>query len=436
MVPIPPESPPSPGRTFIPDESTRLPHRPKDAKQPNSTNAKLWTFRYEGDSGPDLDVVEFTPIELQTAELVTVQFNQDTSPEMRSESRFVENGAGVVVLAYFNYDDSVLDEAPADGQFRLLPVGPGQFKLLLGLSADPASEGEGSGGWYTSILGGPANAEVPGPFTNYGPIDENPHLLEGTHLIIHSSTQDQVVGAVGTPQDGHKSWVYVITGVDSTLPNKVDFDLELVSEAYPGVPLPDNELAHILLVIPQAPTEVKPNAAIRARVRYSVGSSDDIEVNCDWRGKLQVMAKRISLERVTVVADREAPFEPHRVRLSAVAMVGGSPPLLPLTLTDPGALVLSGASRTLDIPLHAARLSILLRWGLELDDPGDAPLGQVFVAFVTEAGNAIGFVDAMSSREALLGEGVPVPAGAVQAILSNRVPDADLRLGAVWHLQV
>ena len=87
------------------------------------------------------------------------------------------------------------------------------------------------------------------------------------------------------------------------------------------------------------------------------------------------------------------------------------------------------------VPSLARRVSLIALYGNE-GAPGDAPLGELFITFISAAGNAIAYIDAMSAREALFGLGLPIPNGTREVGLSNRSDDASVRLGAVWHLGV
>lgn len=179
----------------------------------------------------------------------------------------------------------------------------------------------------------------------------------------------------------------------------------------------------------------QPNAAVRARVRYTAGKVIDATFDCDWSGGFVLNASRIEFSRIAFAPDGVAPYFDAPVDIAATVMAGStlSPP--PCQLTEPTELIEPDEHRTLTIPPFARRVNLILRYGND-GAPGDAPLGQLFIAFVGRLDRALSYIDAMSAREALFGVGLPIPAGATKVVLSNRSADPSVRLGVIWRLEI
>jgi hypothetical protein len=174
-----------------------------------------------------------------------------------------------------------------------------------------------------------------------------------------------------------------------------------------------------------------PNAAARARVTYETTKTGEITFDCDWVGGFVVQATRLLIERVSVTPNPDEDFYPAHVRLAVTVGLNAEPPPFPPQMTVPPAQVDAGASRTIPIPSFARRLTLLARYGDEVS--GDAPLGQIFVAFGVPFVGSLGFIDAATSSDALFGDGLVIPHGATEIVLSN-ASSGVLRLGAVFHL--
>jgi hypothetical protein len=83
------------------------------------------------------------------------------------------------------------------------------------------------------------------------------------------------------------------------------------------------------------------------------------------------------------------------------------------------------------IPNFARRVTLLLKYGSV--GSGDAPLAQLFVAFKLPHQGSQGFIDALSARAALFGDGLPIPHGAEAIVLTNASADV-VSMGAIFHL--
>jgi hypothetical protein len=79
-------------------------------------------------------------------------------------------------------------------------------------------------------------------------------------------------------------------------------------------------------------------------------------------------------------------------------------------------------------------VSLLTRYG-DGAPTGDAPLAQIYLAFAMPFSSSQGFIDALSARAALFGEGLPIPHGCNSIVLTNESPFG-VELGAIFHLGV
>lgn len=188
---------------------------------------------------------------------------------------------------------------------------------------------------------------------------------------------------------------------------------------------------HFMSSPPAAPLPPNPphNAAVRARVTYSAGTAGNLQFDCDWAGGLVVHAKKLSVARVAYPLDSRIAYRDDRVSLALTVC-----PAAPHSPHAPSFTVLpvpvaANATRVIAVPALARRLSLLC-----LYEVGDAKLATMHVAFVSRRGVALHWIDALSARAALFGEGVAIPPGTATLALSNRSADAGVQLGAVFHL--
>lgn len=361
-----------------------------------------WTFKHDGSSGPEGSVTEFQPIELSIPKTIALQLLFDAT--VRGASRFDPEPGITEVIYEGNYDDTQALADPGDDTFRI---------LVDGVSP------------HVDFVFGDHTIH-PDPHTA-------PKWLLMTHIMLGRA--------------GATIWNFEVTGVDTTNPDYVVVHATNLSPlglplgsweeaGFPGgLPLVNGDFIAVTGVEEVPPTEVKPNAAVRARVRYSAGKAEDISFECDWRGEIELVASRVELSRVVFKPDDAAPFHETSLKLRAIATLDGPTPRIPATYTVPAVNVNAGAYRSVPLPALAQRVSVLARYGGDPEDVGDVPLGQIFVSFATETGNAMGYIDAMSAREALFGLGLSIPAGAVDLLLVNLSADP-IDLGAIFHLGV
>lgn len=401
---------------YVPAEPrAELPASPpvKKAKPGEKAAPDLWTFAYQGTSGAEGTAVAFPVIELPSPKPLTLQFHLDTTLRPAVVNTFP---VGSVIAAQ-------------EGQ-----VFPAPNRGRVDLTVDQGS-GIGNPGAGHIGIDNPAAPELSTIIrvaTHSGGI-ENLLLTEfdgATHVRIvwwfletpsfvrFTLDSATLVPGPSTPDDDYIE--LAVTAIESEIREPFDGDLS----GTVGTPLfIDSVIEH------------KPNAIPRARITYTAGRAEAIRFECDWSGSLQLMASRVELERLTVKADPLEPFYAQAIKLAAVVLAGGVRPASLPTLTERTATVATDATVTLPIPPLARRVSLLAIYGNEGAE-GDIPLGELFVAFASLAGNALAYIDAMSAREALFGAGLPIPAGAFDLGLSNRSDDNTLRLGVVWHLGV
>lgn len=393
--PIAPEDPVRP-HGYVPQSSAALPSSPPNAKKTKPGDKPpapqdLWTFAYQGTSGGDLTSAAFPVIELPKPKPLTFQFYQDTA--LRAPEQTSVN----TICAIQTFDNPQVEADPGNNTFRLIDQGGGSFLLLLGTQ------------------------------TAHGlpPVESVPDLLTAQKLQI----------TLPTPVPG-SAFMYSIDSVDTTDPEFVRLYLQLdYSSPVDADPIADGLLCSFMLITSTPPEPPIPNAGVRARITYTAGRAEALQFECDWSGALQLMASRVLLERVTVRTDGAISAQAQPIKIAAVVLADGDRPATLPTLTELTEAVPTDETYTLLVPSFARRVSLLVLYGNE-GAPGDAPLGELFVAFVSAAGNAIAYIDAMSAREALFGSGLPIPNGTREIALSNRSDDASVRLGVVWHLGV
>lgn len=203
----------------------------------------------------------------------------------------------------------------------------------------------------------------------------------------------------------------------------------LVSTA--GDPFVDGDEIDLIPLTPQAPLDVYPNAAARARVRTRAGQSGDLMFECDWVGGFQVHAQSIEIDYVSWRPNPDLPYVDATARLSVALSLEGDCNRWGPQYTVPPAEVATTEDIELVIPPLARRVSLLLKYGD--GSTGDAPLAQLFAAFGLPNIGSLGFIDLLSSRAAAFGDGIPIPAGATKLVLTNMSPDL-VSMGAVFHL--
>ncbi len=175
------------------------------------------------------------------------------------------------------------------------------------------------------------------------------------------------------------------------------------------------------------------NSDVRCRVTYGAGRSGQMSFDCDWRGGFVVHATRLVVEAVGYKLPSVGAYQAAtQVILSATAGLQGSRPTHAPTYTVLPEEVLAAGVRQVEIPLLARRVALLLRYGL-LGTSGDAPLGQLFTSFADAQGVALAWIDSSTTRAAVFGEGLSIPAGARYLGLSNDSAQA-VNMGALFHL--
>lgn len=192
-------------------------------------------------------------------------------------------------------------------------------------------------------------------------------------------------------------------------------------------PLANLQQVTLLLTAPKPP----PNPAVQARVTYSAGTAGNLTFDCDWAGGLVLHAKRLSVSRVNVPLDPRRRYGDGLISAAVTACPAAPHSPHAPSLTYLPLLVDPTATRLIAIPPLARRVSLLTIYEL-----GDAPLQFFQVAFVTRRDESVAWIDAKSARNALFGEGLPIPPGCTTLALQNRSEDADAQLGAVFHLGV
>jgi hypothetical protein len=175
------------------------------------------------------------------------------------------------------------------------------------------------------------------------------------------------------------------------------------------------------------------NSDVRARVVYGAGRSGQMTFDCDWRGGFVVHCTRLEVYALGYkLPSAGAYVAALDVILAATAGLHGARPAHPPTLTVLPVTVAAAGVRQIEIPELARRVALLSRYGT-LGTSGDAPLGQLFVSFADATGTALAWIDASSTRGAVFGDGLTLPAGARYIGLSNNSAAA-IDLGCVFHL--
>lgn len=415
--PIPPERPVQPHGYVPPEPPARVPTPPEPKKADDKKpDGDFWSFSYSGVSSAEGVAVAFTPIELSKPKPITIQFDQD--------DQFPVGDPLVTPQPPFSFDwpfaaeDFVEDTEPTAGH--------------LSLDAASLAAPHTATKIYVSIeTTDPALGFTPAIQAPYGAFLELRWTFGGAFSWARWAINDI------TPMSGSPGWIVI----------------EVTPAARPGGFVPGSGvLTPIVTNTPELVTQLElwfigpdrpdlviwPNAAVRARVTYSAGKAEAVPIECDWTGALQVVGSRVLIERKTVRADPLNEFHTAAIKIAAVASLNGPrAPILP-RLTEPPASVPGNETRILPLPRCARRVSLLATYGDE-GASGDAPLGQLFVAFIPAVdarGGAIAYIDAMSAREALFGDGLPIPAGTKAVALTNRSDDESVRLGLIWHLGI
>lgn len=175
------------------------------------------------------------------------------------------------------------------------------------------------------------------------------------------------------------------------------------------------------------------NANVRAVITYGGGLARKLIMKCDWGGVVELLGDEISVDFETYQPDSTVAYAPYVVDIAATVALDLGASSAPARYTVEPARVVAAATRTIDVPARASRVGLLVRYGEAVGAPADAPLGQVFLSFSNRAGASLGFIDSANARDGLFGNGVPIPTGTVQVIVSNR-STFYLDLGAVFHL--
>jgi hypothetical protein len=134
----------------------------------------------------------------------------------------------------------------------------------------------------------------------------------------------------------------------------------------------------------------------------ALGDGDPLDVTLTWDDA--PVATRIDVAVGLVIGSRPAPASP--------------------TYTYPATPLATTETASFPVPAFARRLRLAIKWGEAEGSAADAALGQYFVAFISRGFGALGWIDAASAREALFGEGLPVPPGTHAVMFDNRSPDA------------
>lgn len=391
-------------RGAIPAAPVQLPRRPvegdqdEQAEQTDPTNR--WAFHYRGNAGIDArgeeeapEEIPFKPaVELPEAKPLTVLFYQDTQTLQPANVPTSET-----VTSAFDATSN------ADGGMTL-----GTFRL----SADPLEDEQ----WESTII----YVTIPAA---------DSELL---HFLEHNVPDTIEV------RWGDSYMAFTLDSWEQQEDSGVDYLVLSVTPTDHVInetdgPLEDAESADIV-----ANGLEIPNAAVRARVRYRLGKSE-VQFDCDWAGGFQVFADRLELSRVTFAPDSSIPFRDASIEIAATVLADAPRPGGSLALTVPPVAVPTPLGvRFKEFPIHAyaRRVNLILKYGDDPDAPGDAPLGQIFLAFVGKFGRSLCYIDAMSAREALFGAGMPIPAGVSKLVVSNRSDDDTMVIGVMWRLEL
>lgn len=394
MVPIPPERAQQRRRGAIPGGAPlTLPQRPAETTGDDSEQVSpqtRWAYHFQGNAGARDSVTAFKPvIELPEARPLAVQFYADPSvpqpaqaaPESRTDA--------------YIYDATLGDGGQLDGQLRFDSAGQTDATQV-----------------YLAVE---HSGYIPGDPTVKDWFDA--HTAVELEVQYESSWFRFSVDSIELTDDGGVAVLYIeVTPLaDDIDPGDGPIDnMQAVNVQLTGVPLP--------------------NAGARARVRYRAGKSE-VTFDCDWAGGFLVYADRFELSRVTFPLEASIDYEDGPIEIAASVMADAPRPAATLALTVQPQLV--GVDESIEIPVHpfARRVNLLAKYG-NAGAPGDAPLGQFFLAWLNKLNLSLGYIDAMSAREALFGPGLPVPFGVDTLVLTNRSADASVRLGVIWRLEL
>ena len=334
----------------------------------------------EGNTEPMLTLVEFDGVRS-----VTVQLHQQTRLPPDDPLTVPQPDLSSNVL-FFNYDDTPEDTDPGG-------IAPNAFrfstdKLKLYLSKDA---------------------------TNQAAWDLEEYLGGATKIRLWFSAE------------------LILTIGDDIVERADDYEIPLGGFGASLASLPgDGFLTEVYGLTPQPPATYYPNASARAVVRVRSGQAGEIEFECDWAAKFEVLAQTIEIDRRSFRPNGAKSYVDTTVSLkAAVSLEGAGSSFAPVLTMPPLGVSASNGERTYDIPQLARRVSLLTKYP---DAPGgDVPLAQIFLAFATPFEGAMGYIDALSARDALFGDGMPIPHGAYQIVLTNASP-TDLYLGLLFHL--
>lgn len=410
-APIPPVPVAARRAGAIPAAPVALPRRPVEGEaeqeQAERTDpAERWAFSYRGNAGVTLseggsEETAFKPaVELPEAHPLTVLFYQDTqtvqTPNVPTAQTFgsytfdqvtTEPDGGDLDLTRLRLDEANFDQPTAGVIWIANPSAPGASLVKTFLQANAP----------------PFQIEI-----RYarGGVGGEPCKVRWT-INEWEEGQDESVGFLRLE----------VTPLSSDIDMPMD-DLEAITIEVFGFEIP--------------------NAAVRARVRVRNGKSES-QFDCDWAGGFQVLADRLELSRVRFSPDTALPYSDGAIDISAQVIADAPRPGGSLSLTvSPLAVPSPTGVRFAEYPIHpfARRVNLMLKYGNDPDAPGDAPLGQIFLAFVGKFGRSLCYIDAMSAREALFGAGLPIPAGVSKLVVSNLSTDDTMQIGVLWRLEL
>jgi hypothetical protein len=374
-------------RGAIPGAPVSLPRRPvetaDDAEQVSPTNRQIYTYRGNAGVRDNLEIAFRPLLELEETRPVAVLFHEDPAEPQPATELSPEFGMNYL------FDSTLGDGGQVNGTLRFNTVGQTDATQI-----------------YVALI--------------------DADTSDGIQARIEYSIESVVEVRYGA------SWIRF----------QVD-DYELQDDGGVGVimltvtPLASDIDPGDGAIVNADPIELWhtgkkiPNAAVFARVRYWAGKSE-VVFDCDWAGGFIIHADRIEISRVTFPSDPARGYLDGLVNIAATLMADAPSPAALLQRTIRPELVTGPTgTRTLTIPRFARRVNLIMTW----DDPGDVPLGQVFLAWAGKTGPAVAYIDAMAAREALFGQGLPVPYGVSRLVLSNRSADS-MELGVVWQMRI
>jgi hypothetical protein len=392
----------------IPNVQVQLPRRPSLEQETDPADEKTvpvdrWAFSYRGNAGEPYDsaLEEQNPekplkpaVELPEAHPLTVLFYQDTQTVQTPTEPKSANFS-------LTFDDSATDPTA---------IGTGELRLS------------------STDVDQPNSTDV---YLAVGEFGGFPTFLEQWESLKLRITY----GGAGAAQS---FILFEITDWEKLDEAGVFYVHLSVTPEASSIDVADGPIADGASLFVELLGLARPNAAVRARVRYRNGKSE-ATFDCDWAGGFQVLADRLELSRVLFVPDATAPFADAAVDISATVIADAPRPGGSLALTVPPVPVpdLSG-KRYAEFPIHpfGRRVNLLLKYGDDPDAPGDVPLGQIFLAFVGKFGRSLCYIDAMAAREALFGAGLPIPAGCSKLVVSNTSDDDTMQIGVMWRLEL